>query len=297
VETTEEALARWEKQSRTQLGRSLAAVWDHAMARGAEKQRDVERLGDEEALARAIAAVDAEKSTWTRYDLGGQLTLTLHVDRDVDGARLVARVDELVDAALGGTTGAGRVVKLSAPAVSETPAVLRRRSDNGSVYEQHGVQRWSTDDGLARELRVLEAARRAAGPSVDGDLVDRCLAAETAGLSPDQAQAARQVLTSGHNVEVLVGPARHRQDPHHGRGRQGVAGRRRRGQGFGGGRDSGAHTGRSRRDRHRQHRQAAVRTSAPEPAAKGPGGVAGTLGHQGWFAGHPRRGRDGVTPG
>jgi hypothetical protein len=49
-----------------------------------------ERLSDEEALARAIATVDAERATWTRYDLARQLTLTLAVDADTDGPTLPA---------------------------------------------------------------------------------------------------------------------------------------------------------------------------------------------------------------
>ncbi len=206
TETTEEALARWEAESRAQLGRGLAGVWDQAMAAGTEPG-DVAALSDDDALAQAIAVVDAEKATWSRYDLARQLTLTVQVDRDVDGAALLARVDRLVDGALGGHAKPLGVVSLSAPAVFESPAVLRRGGDGGSVYERHGAERFSTDEGLARERRVLAAAHRSDGPKVDDHLIEAALAAETAPLSPDQAQAARQVLTSGRNVEALVGPA------------------------------------------------------------------------------------------
>jgi ATP-dependent exoDNAse (exonuclease V) alpha subunit len=162
---------------------------------------------DQVALADAIATVDADKSTWTRYDLARQVTLTLHVDRDVDGAALLARVDRLVDGALAGRNPVLGVVNLSTPAVFDTPAGLRRSADGMSSYEQHGAERFTTDEGVARELRVLAAAGLVDGPRLDVDKVDACLAAEASALSPDQAQAARQVLTSGRNLEALVGPA------------------------------------------------------------------------------------------
>jgi conjugative relaxase-like TrwC/TraI family protein len=208
TETTEAALARWEAESRAQLGRSLAGVWDQAIAAGGEDA--AEKTGpvpDPDALAEAIATVDADKSTWTRYDLARQLTLTLHVDRGVDGAALLARVDRLVDGALASRAPALGVVNLSAPAVFDTPAGLRRSADGISAYEKHGAERFTTDEGVARELRVLAAARRVDGPRLDVDNLDACLAAEAAELTSDQAEAARQVLTSGRNLEALVGPA------------------------------------------------------------------------------------------
>src|SRR6202011_5624119 len=75
-ETTEEALARWEAESRAQLGRSLAGVWEQAMTAGAEEAgKGTGPVTDQEALAGALAVVDGEKSTWNRYDLARQLTL------------------------------------------------------------------------------------------------------------------------------------------------------------------------------------------------------------------------------
>jgi conjugative relaxase-like TrwC/TraI family protein len=206
TETTEEALARWEAESRARLGRSLAGVWDQAMAAGAEAA-DRAVLSDEEALALAVAAVDADKATWTRHDLVRELTKTVHVDRDVDAAGLLARVDRLVDAALAAKDEPSGVAKLSAPAVFDTPRSLRRHSDQASMYDRHGTERYSTDEGLARERRVLAEAGRGDGPKLDVALVEACLAAESPKLSDDQAQAARQVLTSGRPLEALVGPA------------------------------------------------------------------------------------------
>ena len=201
-ESTEEALARWERESRAQVGRSLGQVWDQALAAGAEPVDDTSPVTDEEVLAEAIATVDANKATWTRYDLARQLTLTLPVDPDV----LLARIDRLVARALGPGTAPLGVVPLNPPAAFITPARLRRDGDGQSVYQQHGAERFTTDHGMDQEMRILAVARQLDGPRVDPDLVDSHMASQP-GLSVDQAEAARQVLTSGRRVEALVGPA------------------------------------------------------------------------------------------
>jgi hypothetical protein len=127
-------------------------------------------LSDHEALVEALAAVDQEKATWTRYDLARQLTLTLQVAPDLDAAGQLARIDRLVDAALGtGAAGLG-VVNLTPPAACVTPVGLRRSSDGASVYEEHSAERFTTDEGLARELRMLDGARRSDGPKLDPDV-------------------------------------------------------------------------------------------------------------------------------
>lgn len=205
TETTVEALARWEAEIRGRLGRSLSEVWGQAMAAGADGT-DTEAIGDQEALAQAVATVDAERSTWTRYDLARQLTLTVHVDAGSDAGALLGRVDALVDQATGPAARDLQVVDLSPPAVFSTPTGLRRGGDGG-VYERHGAQRYSTDEGLARELRILAAARQGDGPIRDAELVDAALAGHHQSLGADQAAAARQVLCSGRRLEALVGPA------------------------------------------------------------------------------------------
>ena len=212
AETTAQALTRWEAETRANLDTSLRAVWSSAMAAGRERPAGDEP-SDAEALAGAIAAVDAARSTWTRYDLARELTRALPRDPLLDAAGELARVDALVgaalDPALEGARGQGgvglSVVGLGAPAVFHVPPSLRRHGDGGSVYDQHGAERYSTDASLAAEARLVAAARSRGGPRVGAQLAEAAIAA--AGLAGDQAGAARQVLTSGHPLEALVGPA------------------------------------------------------------------------------------------
>jgi conjugative relaxase-like TrwC/TraI family protein len=69
-ETTEEALARWETESRAHIGRSLAGLWNQAMAAGTTAEAPGEGtapLSDDEVLARPWRR-------WTRRSRRGPAT-------------------------------------------------------------------------------------------------------------------------------------------------------------------------------------------------------------------------------
>ena len=215
TETTTGALARWDAETRAQLRRSLAEVWDRALAGtldtvgldqfSATGSGSDKAPSDEEVLAAAVAAVDTKKATWTRYDLARQVTNGLPLDPALDADGHLKRIDGLVDAALGERAGELGIVDLSAPAVFDTPSGLRRQGDGGSVYDEHGATRYTTDAGLAAELTVLHAARTNGGPDLEPAAVEAVITA--AQLSGDQAEAVRRLATSGRPVEALVGPA------------------------------------------------------------------------------------------
>jgi conjugative relaxase-like TrwC/TraI family protein len=173
-ESTEDALARWDGETRAHLRRSLADVWERSVGAASELSTGPGRRSaggvageraenDEEVLAAAVDVVDAEKATWTRYDLARRLTLMLPNDLSLGGEGQLARVDALVERAVRARGGDLGVVDLSAPAVFETPAALRRVGDGDSVYEEHGATRYSTNAGLAAERAVLKAARDRGG--------------------------------------------------------------------------------------------------------------------------------------
>ena len=208
-ESTEAALARWEARSRAQLGITLAEVWAQATASTDRPERhpqlpDVEAApGDEAVIAEAIAAVDAAKSTWTRYDLIRELTRRCPVRADESVASRLDHVQALVDAALNDDRWG--VTALAPPPVFAVPEVLRRRGDGESVYTQHGAARYTTAVGLAAEQAVLAAADDHSAPRVPAELVEQVIGAN--GLGADQAAAARAVLGSGARLQALVGPA------------------------------------------------------------------------------------------
>ena len=107
TESTAEALARWESRNPGPTGalpgRGVAAAPPSAR-HGGEPMIDTtaptaERPSDDELVAAAVGGLDAEKSTWTRYDLARQLTRTC--PWTVARRRTAAGPDRrLVDAAL-----------------------------------------------------------------------------------------------------------------------------------------------------------------------------------------------------
>lgn len=203
-ESTADALQRWDAECRAELGRSLAEVWDTATHPGDTMLPQEPPAGDDDLVRSAVAAVDEARSTWTRYDLARQITRQLPPSSGKPAIETLSRVDHLVDTALGSPERFG-VITLSAHAMFNTPAELRRVSDDESVYDQHGTTRYSTAAGLACERRLLAAASDTRGRRITQDTVEAVLA--DLRVDGEQADAGRQVLGSGRRVEAVVGPA------------------------------------------------------------------------------------------
>lgn len=210
-ESTAAALSRWEAESRAQLGRSLRHVWERAVPRDRLAHGRVRRssghvgCGDDQLIAAAVAAVDAERSTWTRFDLARRLTNSLPLDAGMDAGCIQRRVDRLVGYALGEGVERFGIVDLSTPPVFDTPAELVRSTDATSSYLEHGAIRYTTKTGLAQEDAVLAAAGSGDGPTVDADLTEPVI--NQAGLGADQTEAVRRLAASGRRIEALIGPA------------------------------------------------------------------------------------------
>ncbi len=205
-EATRAALERWDAQCRAELGRSLASVWETATHPDQTEQSALfnKLPSDDDLLASAVRAVDQARSTWTRYDLARELTRRLWLDPTQPADAALAQVDHLVARALAPDNRWG-VVSLAAPPAFATPSSLRRASDDTSVYAVHGAERYTTNAGLAIERRLLAAARDTTGSRLDQATVEAVLPGH--GLDGDQTAAVAAVLTSGRQLDVLVGPA------------------------------------------------------------------------------------------
>lgn len=205
AESTEAALARWEAETRAQLGRSLQDVWSKATgSRGDTSGTEAEE--DDHAIARAaISAVDSSHSTWTRYDLVREIARRITVDPANAAVSVLARVDELVDRAVK-AGNAFEVQALAATPVFESPPSLRRASDDQSVYEEHGSTRYTRATSLATESHLLDlAAACSGGPAVEADLIDAAVVEHH--LDGEQAAGVRALLASGRRLDVMIGPA------------------------------------------------------------------------------------------
>lgn len=205
-ETTQSALQRWNAQCRTELGQSLASVWEAATHPDRQVPPDDPDTppSDADLLTSAVRAVDQARSTWTRYDLARELTRHITIDPDQPADAALAQVDQLVAQALAPGNHCG-VVSLATPPAFATPTSLRRTSDNTSVYAEHGADRYTTNVGLAIERRLLATAADTSGHRLNRTGIESAIAER--GLDGDQAAAVAAVLGSGRCLDALVGPA------------------------------------------------------------------------------------------
>ena len=215
------AAARARDVTRADAGRDASkdAAADLTRPQRAELTRTVQR---------ALAEVQAAKSTWTRADLLKHLALVLPAwSRSMAPDAAVGMLHELADEALAGAVE--EVVCLEAPQWPRLPEDLRRKLDGRSVYTRPGTTRYATRVQLSMEEQLLRHARRAGAPRLttaraaelsgaDVASLERLLtegagqqtrrgALTAAGLRLDQAAALYHALTSARTVEVITGPA------------------------------------------------------------------------------------------
>ena len=175
-------------------------------------------------VQRALARVQAARSTWTRADLLKHLALVIPAQtRSMPPEGAVGLLHELADETLAGTVEP--VVCLEAPQWPPLPDCLRRQIDGRSVYTRPGTTRYATRVQLSMEEQLLHHAQREGAPHLgraqaaefagaDPDALERTLVmrardatATHAGLRLDQAAAMYHALTSARTVEVITGPA------------------------------------------------------------------------------------------
>ena len=150
------------------------------------------------------------KAAWTRSDLTRAINAALPDYLGIpDGADIGRLLDQLTVEAL------RYAIPLDAarPGEDALPDALRR-DDGESSYQAHGAQLYCTPDHIRTE-RILSAATAPGGaaalrPEMARRFLER-LRESGIELGVDQAAAVRGVLTSGAQVESLVGPAGHRQ--------------------------------------------------------------------------------------
>lgn len=90
------------------------------------------------------------------------------------------------------------------------PDMLRRR-DGSSVYTTHRTQLFTSQAILSAEKRILDAAGRTDGRTIDRDTIEMALLAETAErgrtLNAGQAAMVREMACSGSRFQLALAPA------------------------------------------------------------------------------------------
>jgi conjugative relaxase-like TrwC/TraI family protein len=151
-----------------------------------------------------LAVVEASRSTWQMWHVRAEAQRQVRTI-DLPADRAAALVDLLVDEVLD-----RRCVALAAPHDGiEEPQVLRR-VDGSSVYTVAGATLYTSTSILDAEARLVAAAGRRGGASVEQAAVDLALlemAANGTALDAGQAAMVRQMCTSGARLQLAIAPA------------------------------------------------------------------------------------------
>lgn len=205
-ETAAQRLDRWDRQLRAEVAGGLAQV-AHDVLGHAQRAPEAARWEPSAVIETALADVQAKKAAWTRPDLARAVSDALP-DRlgNLSGRQVTTLVDGLADQAL------ALAVPLDAarPAEAALPDSLRL-ANGESAYQGPGRRRYATPDHVRSE-RVLAAAATTArtAPALNGEQVRQFVGQMRElglQLGADQQAAVTGVLTSGADVESLVGPA------------------------------------------------------------------------------------------
>ena len=205
-ETLEQRLDRCEARLQAELSIGLDKVAADVLAL-ANKELEAQAFDPDAVLQIAIADVQAKKAKWTEADLMRSVNDGLpDYLGGLDGKDVTELIEGLAREAI-----AKYCVSLTAdgPAAESLPDELRL-ADGRPAYERPGAHQYATATHVRSEraLRAAAVERTAARvtPALATVFLDQ-LGACGIELGADQAVAVRGVLTSGANVETLVGPA------------------------------------------------------------------------------------------
>ena len=204
-ETIEERLDRWDRELRAEVAGGLAKVASDVLAL-AGQAAEAERWSRAAVIETALADVQETKAAWTAGDLTRAISDALP---DQLGPLDGHDVAELLTGLTAEALTVAVPLDAARPGAADLPSGLRL-ADGRSAYEAPGGQLYATP-GHVRTERLLAAstARRGARalPAAGVDAFLTGLAESGIELGADQAAAVRGVLSSGAQVESLVGPA------------------------------------------------------------------------------------------
>jgi conjugative relaxase-like TrwC/TraI family protein len=200
-----EQRATWLNEAAAVLGGSeaVASMVRTALAPSAETAT----IADSRWVARTadhiLSVMEASRSTWQMWHVRAEAQRQVRTI-DVPAEHAPALVDLLVDEVLH-----HRSIPLAAPDHIEEPEALRR-VDGSSVYTVAGAALYTSQRILDAEARLVAAAGRHGGASVEQAAVDLALlemAANGTALDAGQAALVRQMCTSGARLQLAIAPA------------------------------------------------------------------------------------------
>jgi conjugative relaxase-like TrwC/TraI family protein len=201
----EEMRADW-RQSLTEAYGGEAVGKVMAAARSTPSAIEAGPADVEALAARAIANLGESRSTW------GMWNVRAEAERLARTEHSTSRTDEhqvLVEAVTATALGAGHSVRITAPALLDEPADLRR-ADGVSVFVQHASDRYTSDAVLEAEARLVQAATTPTAAGLAGLRVAAALdgfEARSAPLDPGQRALVTAFATDPRMLVVGLGPA------------------------------------------------------------------------------------------
>lgn len=199
-----EQVAQWERTALEKIKTDLAQIAGRAdragMAARVERLVRGEKMDPEKVICAALDAVQADRASWTRADL------VQYLNRALPDAEAVRNGPELLEhLAHEALSGRYSVIQVEGHRLIEPPESLRRASDGRDLYEPHDTARYALDQHISREEYLLTRAQTKGGPALHSAVVEQIIAER--GLSSDQADVARGILTQGRQMIPVVGPA------------------------------------------------------------------------------------------
>jgi conjugative relaxase-like TrwC/TraI family protein len=196
----------WLNEAAAVLGSSeaVAAMGRTALAPPAKTTTIVEARWVAQTANHVLAVMEHSRSSWQMWHVRAEAQRHVRTI-DLPADRAAALVDLLVDEVLD-----RRSVALAAPADNvEEPEALRR-VDGSSVYTVAGATLYTSTRILDAEARLVGAAGRHGGVTVESTTVDLAMlemAANGTALDAGQAALVRQMCTSGRRLQLAIAPA------------------------------------------------------------------------------------------
>jgi conjugative relaxase-like TrwC/TraI family protein len=196
----------WLGEAATVLGGHgvVTSMVQTALAPSAEATRIVDARWVSQTAAHVLAVMEHSRSTWQMWHVRAEAQRQVRTS-DVPAEHAARLVDLLVDEVLD-----RRSVALVAPADNVAEPEALRRVDGSSVYTVAGATLFTSTRILDAERRLVIAAGRRGGASVEQAAVDLALlemAANGTALDAGQASLVRQMCSSGARLQLAIAPA------------------------------------------------------------------------------------------
>ena len=216
-----EQRATWLSEAAAVLGGrgAVASMVQTALTPAAETATIADSRWVAQTADHILTVMEASRSTWQMWHVRAEAQRQIRT-ADVPVERASALVDLLVDEVLD-----RRSVALAAPADNVDEPEALRRVDGSSVYTVAGADLYTSHRILDAERRLVIAAGRRGGATVEHAAVDLALlemAANGTALDAGQASLVRQMCSSGARAAARDRPCRRRENDCYARPSPGV---------------------------------------------------------------------------